>query len=225
MHHDLFLHVIHVSGKCMRYQGTDGLSRGLLDSGVLTGTGMLQFIPLHLSAAKHEPTVTAWVNSWCADAPFTWLTPFEWFNQGHQPGRYIWCPPPAAADAYLEQIAVAIHKRPQTHHIDIIPRLMTASWKKLFEKICDLVFTVPLGSFPWPHHHFELLLVGIYFPLSRHRPWRLRGTALLDDVACQLSKLQPSSINWGGDILRKLLSNTQSLESLSPSMARALLLK
>lgn len=50
MHHQLFLHVIHIAGTRMQDQGTDGLSWGLLDVGVLQGSGMLTYIPLHLSA-------------------------------------------------------------------------------------------------------------------------------------------------------------------------------
>jgi hypothetical protein len=47
MHHDLILHVIHVAGKCMQAQGTDGLSCGALDIGVFLGADMLAFVPLH----------------------------------------------------------------------------------------------------------------------------------------------------------------------------------
>jgi hypothetical protein len=121
MHQDLFIHVIHVSGKCMQSQCTDGLSRGLLD-----GTEMLQFVPLHLSDAEREPAVTACVNSWCLDVLFPWLTPFGWFNQGHQLGRYIWCPLPAAANACFK-ITVTIHKHPLTQHIVTIAQLMTVT--------------------------------------------------------------------------------------------------
>jgi hypothetical protein len=46
----LILHVIHVSGKRMIAQGTDGLSRGDHTEGVMQGRSMTEFIPLHLSA-------------------------------------------------------------------------------------------------------------------------------------------------------------------------------
>jgi hypothetical protein len=212
----------------MQSQGTDGLSRGSTDAGVLSGEDMLSFVPLHLSALARHPPLADWIQSWYSGDPSSWLKPFDWFNSGHQPGRYDWCPPPAAADVALEQLAIAIHKRPKTQHLVLIPRLLTANWCKLLEKLCDLIFTVPVGSHVWPSHHFEPLIVGIYFPLTRHRPWRLRGTALLDDVACQLSSLPRDAFNWGGDILRKLLSQTRTLDTvspLSPRMAREVLLR
>jgi hypothetical protein len=225
LHHGLHLHVIHVAGTRMQYQGTDGLSRGSTDAGVLQGDDMLSFIPLHLSAADRHPPLAAWIQSWYSDDPYSWLQPFDWFNSGHTAGRNVWCPPPAAADVALEQLAIAIHKRPKTQHLVLIPRLLSATWRRLLEKPCDIIFTVPLGSDVWPSHHFEPLIVGIYFPLTRHRPWRLRDTALLDDVASQLSNLPRDAFNWGGDILRKLLRQTQTLDTMSPRMARELLLR
>jgi hypothetical protein len=225
MHGTLFIHVIHVAGKRMQSQGTDGLSRGSLASGVLSGDDMLSFIPLHQSALDRQPSLTGWVHSWFSALPYSWLTPFEWFTTGRGSGQFVWCPPPAAAEVALENLATAIHIRPSSQHIVLIPRLMTACWRKLLGKLCDLIFQVPLGSDVWPHHHFEPLLVGIYFPLSRHRPWRLRDTPLLASMAVQLSSLSSDDFNWGGDILRQLLCQAWSLDSLSPSMARKLLLR
>jgi hypothetical protein len=129
MHHDLSIHVLHVAGKRMQAQGTDGLSWGCLDGGVLAGSSMLSFVPLHLSAFACDPNLQDWVASWMCNDPVTWLTPFDWYTLGH-----------------------------------------TALSCILFEKKCDFVVTIPLGSSPWPHHHFEPLLLGIYFPLTRHRP-------------------------------------------------------
>jgi hypothetical protein len=44
------LRVIHIAGTRMIWQGTDGLSRGSLTEGVMSGMQMLDFVPLHLSA-------------------------------------------------------------------------------------------------------------------------------------------------------------------------------
>jgi hypothetical protein len=41
----LCLHVIHVAGKHMIVQGTDGLSRGNTSEGALCGAPMLSFVP------------------------------------------------------------------------------------------------------------------------------------------------------------------------------------
>jgi hypothetical protein len=75
MHRDLTLHVLHVSGTCMQAQGTDGLSRGCLDEGVLAGSVMLGFVPLHLSAADRESSLQAWVAYWIRTFPSPGCSP------------------------------------------------------------------------------------------------------------------------------------------------------
>jgi len=54
-----------------------------------------------------------WVESWFKEVePVHWLTPEEWFTKGQIEDFCIWTPPPAAADAAIEQLAKATHKRP-----------------------------------------------------------------------------------------------------------------
>lgn len=215
-----FFHVILVSGHRMIAQGTDGLSRGSTYEGVLSGTPMLQFVPLHLSALQREPTLHQWVSSWALTdgIPLCWLSPMDWFQSGHTSPRAVWTPPPAAADAALSELAKAIHKRPHLEHIIIIPRLMTSRWRRLFGKISDLQFTVPLGCSFWPHTQFEPLVVGVVFRFIRHRPWRLRGTPFMDHLARQLSNLPPADQTWGRHLLCKLFSFTQQMDSMPPSV-------
>jgi hypothetical protein len=55
------LQVIHIAGTRMMTQGTDGLSRGNLTEGVMSGTPVLQFIPLHLSALVRQPALLPWI--------------------------------------------------------------------------------------------------------------------------------------------------------------------
>ena len=209
----------------MQAQGTDGLSRGNLDSGVLQGTHMLSYVPLHVSALDREPRLQDWVQSWFGVTPFSWLQPFDWFHTGHHILHAVWTPPPAAAEVALEQLAAAIHKRPHSQHVVLIPRLFCPAWQKLLAKLCDIIFLVPLGSDIWPSSHFEPLLIGIYFPLSHHRPWRFQNTPLLDDLAGKLSSLPCSDFNWGGNLLREFLCTAGALDSMPPSVARKLLLR
>jgi hypothetical protein len=61
MHHGFFLHVIHVSGLRMREQGTDRLSRGAFDWGVLQGSQMPSYVPLHLTALNRAPQLQQWI--------------------------------------------------------------------------------------------------------------------------------------------------------------------
>ena len=43
---------VHVAGTRMIQQGTDGLSRGNMFEGVMTGQRLLSFVPLHLGAVQ-----------------------------------------------------------------------------------------------------------------------------------------------------------------------------
>jgi hypothetical protein len=172
------------------------MHRGLF---IRVGSDMVNYFPLHLSALECSNALMPWIQSWFQPSEnVTFLQPLDWFTTGHQAGSHVWSPPPGVADVALEQLAIAIHKRPLNHHVVIIPRLMTAAWKKLLGKICDLVITVPLGVPFWPDSHFEPLLLGLYFPLLPCSPWQLRFTHLLDGLAQQLSGLPRSSHNWGG---------------------------
>jgi len=176
----------------MIFQGTDGLSRGLVAEGALGSEDFLSCVPLHLSAVERQPTgLEEWVSSWfgIGHSP-RWLTPDDWFGLGHTEDACVWTPPPAAADAALEQLAKAVHKRPHLTRLVIIPRLMTALWRKMLNKICDLVFTIPLGTDIWSNLQCEPLVVGLSLPLCRHAPWRLKGSALLVGVERELHGLQ-----------------------------------
>jgi hypothetical protein len=116
MHGKMMLHFIHVSGKRMIAQGTDGLSQGNTNEGVFREVSFLHFVPLHLSVLERQPhPLTTWVEDWFGSlGPFTWLTPNDWFAKGHTSERCVWTPAPAAAEAALEQLAKSTHKRPTT---------------------------------------------------------------------------------------------------------------
>jgi hypothetical protein len=108
-------------------------------------------------------------------------------------------------------------------HLVIIPRLMTALWRKLLGKICDLIFTVPIGISVWSHSQFEPLIIGLYLSLSRHKPWKLRGTPMVERVERLLRDLPMSDLGWGRNILQQLLKQSRDLETMQESMVRCLL--
>jgi hypothetical protein len=55
------LHLVHISGKRMIAQGTDGCSRGSLMEGVMAGKDMLTFVDLGRSAVERHPPLLDWV--------------------------------------------------------------------------------------------------------------------------------------------------------------------
>ncbi len=77
------IHVIHVSGKRMIAQGTDGCSRGSLMEGVMTGLDMLLLVDLSRTAINRHPPLLEWVRSWTEKPSLEALTPEGWFEEGH----------------------------------------------------------------------------------------------------------------------------------------------
>ena len=55
------IHLIHVAGSRMIEQGTDGISRGNLMEGVMTGKSMLSFVPIHLTAIERSKSLLRWI--------------------------------------------------------------------------------------------------------------------------------------------------------------------
>jgi hypothetical protein len=151
MHGGWKIHVIHISGKRMIQQGTDGLSQGDMISGVMGGVDMLSFVPLGRGADEHSGSLKRWVHTWWkSDSPAKWLTPEGWFDLSAWKGRFIWCPPPAIANAVLEQMYKAQQKRPHTSaHMFVCPRIMTSRWRKKLFKAATFLFKIPITSSIW----------------------------------------------------------------------------
>ena len=84
---DLILRVIHISGKRMIAQGTDGLSRADLSEGVMQGKPIENFIPLHLDALEREAGLRPWLERITAGLKPVFLTPEGWYTTGHQQGN------------------------------------------------------------------------------------------------------------------------------------------
>ena len=242
LRHGLILHVVHVSGKRMIAQGTDGCSRGVLLEGVMVGDDMLSFVDLGRSAVERSPALLPWIQSWCLKSSIQPLTPDDWFETGHgisggnndkrgiwipthEPAgnTHLWTPPPAAADAALEQLLQARHKRTDTSHIIAIPRLLAPRWRRLFHKAVDVSFSIPPGTSFWPTNMFEPLWVGIVLPYHRFSPWQLSRAPLMVDMGRKLHKVCSASEADAGHILRKLCKLPRRLATLQERVARGVL--
>lgn len=243
MDYNLTIHLIHVSGDRMIDQGTDGGSRGSLLEGVLTGKPMLDFVDLSKTAVeRHEPLLD-WIRGWTDNQSLSPLTPEQWFVEAHgicggkvnadgiwmpmhekKYQTHLWCPPPAVADAALEELLKARHKRTDTFHIIALPRLMTPRWRRLFWKLVDFSCEIPAGSPQWPTNMYEPLWLGIVLPFSHHRPWQLKRAPLLLGLEREMRQvLAAGASDGGGNILRQLWSLNSRLSKVSPSVARQVL--
>ena len=227
--------VTHVSGKRMIAQGTDGVSRGNLSEGVMSGKPMAEFLPFHLSALDRAPALLPWVRSWMGNE-LEVLTPEGWFERGHdfdgsqkncdgywmpglRSGIYVWAPPPAAADTALEELRKARHKRQDSTHVVLVPRLMTPRWRKQLHKAADCVFEMPAGcGVAWPSEMFEPCLIAICFPFLPHRPWQLRGVPRLLALERSVRALWESGDASVADHLRQFLGKARKLRTMPPDV-------
>jgi hypothetical protein len=170
------------------------------------------------------------------------LTPEQWFTHGHgldesrwevnsdgmklptlKKGTFIWTPPPCAGEAAVEELRMARHKRQDSHHLFIIPRLMEPTWRKHLHKAADLILSLKPGHEAWPIHMHEPLTIAFIFPFIRQKPWQLRGSIQLLALGRALSGVWAGNIGSEGPILRELWSYQVRLENMPTKLASKLL--
>jgi hypothetical protein len=125
--------VIHVSGKRMKAQGTDGISRGQLTKGVMNGESMLSFLPMHEMVLERHPSLKDWIIDTMGSG-LTFLKTDRWFERGHNnhmeggkigwdghwrpaicPMKHVWTPPPAARQVALEELCKSQNQASALH--------------------------------------------------------------------------------------------------------------
>jgi hypothetical protein len=241
MHRQAKIHIIHVSGERMKEQGSDGLSRGNLNVGVMAGKRMIDFVPIHLTAFERSATLEPWLKTFIGESAEI-LEPRDWFRRGHdlvessweinsdgmklpivRQGTYIWAPQPCAAETAVEQLRMARHKRQMSKHLFIVPRLMSPTWRKHLHKAADLILTLKPGHKAWPCCMLEPLTLAFVFPFIRHKPWQLRGSVQLLALGRELSRVWSTDAGGEGPLLRELWSYQERLESLPSKLASKLL--
>jgi hypothetical protein len=114
----------------------------------MAGQDMLSFIDLACTVVNCHPPLLTWVRSWTDWPKLEPLTPKGWFEEGHRikggsmdkhkiwmpthkpkNDLHLWALQPPVADAALEELLKARHKRTNTFHVVLIPRLMTPRWR------------------------------------------------------------------------------------------------
>ena len=64
-------------------QGTDGVSRGFLGEGIMSGEAMISFIPTHVTATDRSSLLVQWIREW-SDKDLLHLKPVDWHaDVGH----------------------------------------------------------------------------------------------------------------------------------------------
>ena len=218
------IRLIHVSGKRMIAQGTDGLSRGNFNEGVMSGQSMLSYVPLAHTALKRSPGIKSWVEDWTRGLKtnLEWLQPEDWFVRGHdmkgsqvnidgmwmpryQKGTYVWTPPPCLASFAVEQLRQARHKRTESIHIFLCPKTMSTHWDKDLRKVADLIIDIPPKELYWPATMFEHLTFAVILPFKSCYPWQYRGGSQMVELARSLRHVWEGNKSTTGSVLREFL--------------------
>ncbi len=205
----------------------------------MAGQDMLSFIDLAHTGVEPHPPLLTWVRSWTGRPKLEPLTPERWFEEGghgirrgsldrhkiwmptHEPKNklHLWALQPPVADAALEELLKAHHKRTDMFHVVLTPWLMTPKWRQLFNKACDFTFVVSPGVPFWPDGMYEPLWVGILLPFSNYRPWCFKSAPLRVKMGRDLREVLAEGEKDGEDILWKLLKLPGLVASMSECMA------
>jgi hypothetical protein len=124
------LHVVHLAGTRMMFEGTDALSRGEVHAQDLMDKDCHK-VPLDVGAIEREPKLKDWILSW-ADQSVRFAEPVHWFEEATQQFDFsgasvtwVWDLPPAAAIHALEELGLGRNKRHESlRGIVLVPRLM-----------------------------------------------------------------------------------------------------
>lgn len=227
------IRLIHVSGKRMIAQGTDGLSRGNFNEGVMQGKSMLSFVPLAQSAVSRSPNLKNWTESWLSvlGRPVEWLTPEDWFVRAHgikgeqrnvdgmwmpryQKGVFVWTPPPCVASFAVEQLRSARHKRTDSLHVFMCPETMRTTWEKDLRKVADLIIDIPPKEQFWNSDMYEKLTLALILPFRHRYPWQYRGTTRMVELARNLRSVWQGNGGSSGLILREFLCTERIMETM-----------
>ena len=121
-------------------KGTDGVSRVSLGEGIMSGSSMHSFIPIHLMATERCSALGPWIRSWTSP-DLIFLKPRDWFDVAHDingwkgcwddhdrpqlsEGRaYLRSPPPFAAEIAIAELRKARIKRQTSSHIIVVPKV------------------------------------------------------------------------------------------------------
>ena len=200
----------------------------------MTGEDMLTFVPYNLHALERSENLLAWIRSWFGNESEL-LTPNDWFERGHdleggrynkqgywlhgiKEGKFIWAPPPAAADVCLEQLRIARIKRQSSTHLIVCPRLLTTEWRKQFQKAVDFYVEIPACCDYWPVCMCELLILGFCLPFCRSPPWQFRGTPKVLELVRKLRSVLQTDPMAVGNILQQFLLEAKRISSMPASL-------
>ena len=239
MKEGFLVHIIHIAGTRMISQGSDGLSRGDANEGVMTGRSMLDFVPISKTCFARSPLLKKQIE-YClqplgdlTSQRIHFLSELDWFVKGHdiregklnddkvwipsfESAIYVWSPAPAAGQHAIEQLRQARLKRTVSTHIFLIPRIFTSLWRKQAYKCSDLIIKLPFDNKLWiKDQHHEPLTICFLFPFLNVKPWQLKRTYAFLGMGRVLRRMWEESSLSQWDILRKLCAWAGRITTMS----------
>ena len=137
--------------------------------------------------------------------------------------NFLWNVLLAAGLEVVEHLCGHRHRRPESMHIFLIPRL----WRKQLVKVNDVEFHISLKHPFWAEGMNEPLLMAFCFPIrphdSRFAPWQLKNTELVDRSRYYLHQVQKASESVEWDNLQQLLVKARQSLDMLPRMAQEVL--
>ena len=100
----------------------------------------MQYIPLNETAFDRSPKLFERFPTLTKGLNLTFLEPDQWFYEYHDYGNYMCFPPPAAVDEAVDLLNKTRHKRPESLHLVVVPRLMTGRWRRALTSTTDVYF-------------------------------------------------------------------------------------
>ena len=163
------------------------------------------------------------------------LKPEDWFGLGQdvavgeknehgrwcaveRHGKWIWAPPPGAADVALEQLRLACLKRVKSKHVFVCPRLLSPRRRIHLHKVSDCVIECAVRQSFQENNLHEPLVFGICFFFISHKPLQLRQAPAILGVARELQRMSVSRL-----VLQQLCISTLNLDSLSAGVVWSML--
>ena len=119
----------------------------------------------------------------------------------------------------------ARHKRPESMHLVLVPRLMTGRWRRLMSRSSDHYFIIDWDNCWNLREQYEPLLCFVFSPFSVSSPRLNQRKHLHSNMARLLSRENLSKVcdreNW--IILCKLLRTSRKICPLQGSLLRGVL--
>ena len=103
----------------------------------------------------------------------------------------------------MKELRKSRHKLAESTHLVVIPHLFSTKWQRSLYKAADVVLQLPAGHPAWLESLHEPLTIGILLPFLNHRPWEVRQSPIILELANSLQRVWKS----GGEPKRPLLQN------------------